>query len=306
MTDPLEQLRLRDLGLLDRVAELGSLRRVAESLHVTQPAVTQMLAALERAMGCALVLRGRRGVTLTPAGTAALQRLRAARQELHQARAAAQAHERPVLRLGCTPIASLRVLPQALERLMSQTPHMRLLLSEAGVGPLWQQLLDGELDALIGRLPADGRLDPALCSMPVGEERLVLVAGRHHPLAQPATPPRGRRAWQQALSDAAWVLPPDDGVATRGLREWLAQGGFSLPPAQVTCGAYQPALNLVAQAPLLALVPEAAAAAQAEALGLVVLRAPWPAPVVQLVLAARAAAWEEGVVRPLRGCFGVG
>jgi DNA-binding transcriptional LysR family regulator len=42
---------------------------------------------------------------------------------------------------------------------------------------LWQQLLDGELDALIGCLPADGRLDLALCSVPVCEDCRVLVAG---------------------------------------------------------------------------------------------------------------------------------
>ena len=54
------QLRLRDLMLLEHLAELGSLRAAAERLHVSQPAVTQALQGLEAAFGTALVERGRR------------------------------------------------------------------------------------------------------------------------------------------------------------------------------------------------------------------------------------------------------
>ena len=57
----IEQLRLRDLLLLDQLEQTGSLRATAEHLHVTQPAVTQALQVLERAFGVALVQRGQRG-----------------------------------------------------------------------------------------------------------------------------------------------------------------------------------------------------------------------------------------------------
>ena len=73
----LGQMRLRDLRLLDFVARFKTLGKIAEQLHLTQPAVTQALQALEQSFGTQLVVRESRGVTLTPAGTAALAHLRA-------------------------------------------------------------------------------------------------------------------------------------------------------------------------------------------------------------------------------------
>lgn len=303
MSDPLDQLRLRDLMLLDHIAQLGTLRRVAQALHVTQPAVTQMLHGLERAMGTALVLRGRRGVSLTGAGQAALLRLRSARQELEQARLAAQSHDRPMLRLGATPIATLRLLPRAIERLLSLAPQARVTLTEAGVNRLWEQLAEGALDALVGRLPGEAPPLAGIRHETVGEERMVLVASRRHALAQTDGQPRGRRAWQAALAGCGWALPPDNGLATQSLREWFSQAGFAPPQPQVVSGAFQASLNIVAQAPLVTLVPESAALAQADALQLAVLRAPWPQPMVQLVFAAREAHWALPAIASLRACF---
>ena len=76
MSHPLEQIRLRDLILLEHIQTLGTLRQAALALHVTQPAVTQMLKGLELAFGVALVERGRRGVSLNAAGQAALAALK--------------------------------------------------------------------------------------------------------------------------------------------------------------------------------------------------------------------------------------
>jgi len=126
----IEQLRLRDLLLLEHIAQHGSLRKVAEALHVTQPAVTQALQGLEQAFGVELVDRGRRGVTLTAAGEAALARLRVARREVTAAREAALAPQRPVLRLGSSPMAALDVMPNALARLRQSAPQVRVVLTE--------------------------------------------------------------------------------------------------------------------------------------------------------------------------------
>jgi len=303
MTDPLDQLRLRDLMLLEHIAGLGTLRRVAQTLHVTQPAVTQMLHGLERAMGAALVERGRRGVSLTGAGQAALLRLRSARQELEQARLAAQRHGQPMLRLGATPIATLRLLPQAIERLVALAPDVRITLTEAGVHRLWEQLAEGRLDAVVGRLPSDAPPLAGLRYERVGEERMVLVVGRQHPLASQARAPRGRHAWQRVLAQCAWVLRPDNGPSTQSLREGFSTAGVAVPGPQVVSGAYQASLNMVAKAPLVTLVPETAARMQAEALGLQLLHTSWPPPRVQLVFAAREAHWALAPIASLRTCF---
>jgi DNA-binding transcriptional LysR family regulator len=184
-----EQLRLRDLLLLEHIATQGSLRKVSEALHVTQPAITQALQGLERAFGVALVDRERRGVQLTAAGRAALARLRSARSEITAACEAAQAPERPLLRIGSSPMAALDVLPRALTRLRKAVPAAQVVLPETSVPRLWTALAEGQLDAIAARQPslAQGeRLPEGVAFDVVGSERMVIVAAQSHPLARVA------------------------------------------------------------------------------------------------------------------------
>src|SRR4051812_34178320 len=60
----------RRLVVLRAIAEHRSFTRAAETLSMTQPAVSRQLAALERELRVALVVRGPRHVSLTPAGAA--------------------------------------------------------------------------------------------------------------------------------------------------------------------------------------------------------------------------------------------
>ena len=67
-------LKLRDLHVLIAVAKLGSMAKAAAHLSVTQPAISQAIADLERAVGVRLLDRGPRGVELTTYGQRLLQR----------------------------------------------------------------------------------------------------------------------------------------------------------------------------------------------------------------------------------------
>jgi len=302
MPRSLDHLRLRDLALLEHVQRLGTLRQVAQALHVSQPAVTQMLHSLEDVFGVALVERGRRGVRLTPAGEAACHRLRCGRAEIEQARRAAAEHERPLLRLGATPIASLRLLPQAIGQLQRRLPQARVTLTEAGVGALWRQLAEGELDALVGRLPFPQPPAEGLHHVTVGRERLVLVARERHPLLRGGVP-RGRAQWSERLARSGWVLPPGESMALPALHEWFSQAGLPPPVPIVESGSFHATLQIVSQADLLGVVPETAARAQGPDLGVLTLRAPWPQPLVDLVFAARELHWDSAPMAALRQCF---
>ena len=66
-------MELTHLHSFLRVADEGSVTRAAEGLHLTQPAVTQHVRALEREIGVPLFDRAGRGVQLTPAGEALRQ-----------------------------------------------------------------------------------------------------------------------------------------------------------------------------------------------------------------------------------------
>ncbi|MFT3779236.1 MAG: LysR family transcriptional regulator [Ottowia sp.] len=274
-TDPvlasrIGHLRLRDLMLLDHIAATGSLRRTAERLHVTQPAITQALRGLEAAFGAALVDRQARGVALTPAGQAALQRLSAARHELLAAQAAAQAPARPVLRVGCVPLAALRFMPAALAALQRDAPHVRVELHEATVAPLWQALGTGALDAILSRLPPSDEpalmFDDAVVQL-VGDERFAFVAGPGHRAA------RGRQTLR-SLAGHAWALPPQDSLTRRAFDGLYLDAGLAPPEPVVTSVSFHTNLHLVATGRFITVAPESVVRRYAPTLRLTPLRVP--------------------------------
>jgi LysR family transcriptional regulator, regulator for genes of the gallate degradation pathway len=76
---------LRHLHAFSEVARLGSVSAAARTLHMSQPAVTQAVAGLERHFGAALLLRRNTGVALTRAGELCLSRIERAMSQLREA-----------------------------------------------------------------------------------------------------------------------------------------------------------------------------------------------------------------------------
>jgi len=73
------------LRALVAIADCGSIRSAAESLHLTQPAITKAIRDLEAELGLMLLVRGARGVTLTAEGRVLLARARMIGRELERA-----------------------------------------------------------------------------------------------------------------------------------------------------------------------------------------------------------------------------
>src|SRR5687767_10559135 len=131
---------LRQLTCFERVAELGSMSRAAEALHLVQPAISQQIATLEREVGLRLFHRGPRGVRLTEAGEA-LGGLR----ERRGGRVA----------LGITPSAVIWLLPELLARYRGQHPMVQVQVQEDMTDQLVEYLGDGRLDLAVVSLPID-------------------------------------------------------------------------------------------------------------------------------------------------------
>src|SRR5712672_3597837 len=78
------RLRLRDLHVFSTVVRLGSMGKAAQALGVTQPAVSEVIADLEHALGVRLLDRAPQGVEPTQYGDALLKRSIAVFDELKQ------------------------------------------------------------------------------------------------------------------------------------------------------------------------------------------------------------------------------
>ncbi|MEU8658933.1 LysR family transcriptional regulator [Actinoplanes philippinensis] len=174
---------LRALECLVAVADTGSITDAARLLHSSQPAVSQQIAALERETRTALLRREARGVTLTPAGRAALAEARraidAAASAVRSARATGEA-EGGSLRLACAQSLTVPLLAPVIRAWHRHHPRVAISIREAVSPDGLFNPADGEtVDVFVLPGPVDGRFTTTV----LAEEEIVVTAPRGHRLA---------------------------------------------------------------------------------------------------------------------------
>src|SRR5688500_3263298 len=136
------------------VAEHGGVGRAANALRVAQPALSRQIHALERAVGTTLLVRERRGVTLTPAGTVLLRGVRALQEQLERAvrrTRLAQEGKLGTLRLGLGRVALENSgVGRAIAELREQFPEIELVVDEVPSLSQAESLRAGKLNLAIG------------------------------------------------------------------------------------------------------------------------------------------------------------
>ena len=145
------QIDLRDLRYFEAIAELGHLGREAAQLHLTQPALTRCIRRLEEMFGTELFRRAGRGIELTSAGEALLERARrlhvaadeTAREMVDFARG-----DTGHIRVGIVPTAAQFLLPQLWRALRSETQDVSLKIVIAQNDVLTPTLRSGDLDLM--------------------------------------------------------------------------------------------------------------------------------------------------------------
>ncbi|MGD9943307.1 MAG: LysR substrate-binding domain-containing protein [Burkholderiaceae bacterium] len=261
-----DRLRVSHLRLLRLLSETGSLRAAAEVLHLTQPAVTQMVRDLETAIGQPLLLRTRRGVLLNAAGELAMQRLEAGLAALDYTVASLRETPEPSLRLGLIPAAAIDLLPRALAELGRDGGRpLRLALSEATMPALIDTLTRGTIDCFVGRvdwISVARHRQAELVAEPLTQESLWLVCRPGHPLL------RRRRRDIADLLAYGWIMPPETGFTRHVLDAAFHAAGLTPPTPTIESGSIHTSLSLAGASDLLAVAP-LAAVCRYERLGLV-------------------------------------
>ena len=165
------------------VAEQASVSRAADTLHLTQPAVSKRIAALEAELGTPLFDRIGRRLTLTEAGRTLLPNARRILQELEESRRQIANLSREVrgpLSLATSHHIGLHRLPPVLRRYTRDFPQvdldLRFMDSEAACAAVEH----GDLELAVVTLPSS----PAenLETRVVWDDPLAIVAGLNHPL----------------------------------------------------------------------------------------------------------------------------
>lgn len=178
----------RHIQAFAEVVRTGTFSAAARSLGYTQPAISQQLRALERAVGSPLFVRSGRRVRLTEAGQAlaahAGEILEAIETAEKQVRAVTKLEEGQV-RMCAFPSASATIVPIALKHLRATFPGIRVELSEEEPPRSIDGLKGGDWDVAVGfAYPGfDAADDPALHTVPLVEDPLVVLVPAEHDLA---------------------------------------------------------------------------------------------------------------------------
>ncbi|HAE5980886.1 TPA_asm: LysR family transcriptional regulator [Salmonella enterica subsp. enterica serovar Madelia] len=181
-----QRIRLRHLHTFVAVAQQGTLGRAAETLNLSQPALSKTLNELEQLTGTRLFERGRLGAQLTVPGE---QFLTHAVKVLDALNTAGQALNRKedasadVVRVGALPTAALGILPAAIGRFHQQQKSTSLQVATMNNTMLLASLKSGEIDLGIGRM-SDPELMGGLNYELLFLESLKLVVRPGHPLLQ--------------------------------------------------------------------------------------------------------------------------
>ncbi|MEV5298231.1 LysR family transcriptional regulator [Amycolatopsis methanolica] len=201
-------MTLRQLEYLVTIVDAGSFTRAAELLHVTQPALSHQVRALERTTGGPLLERLPRSVRLTPMGRAMLPHARATLAAAQKAVSAAR--QAAGLQCGEIMVATLYsvglgVLPPVLKAWRRAHPDVHVRLFEhRHADELAAAMAQGQADLAVGPAPSDwdGPVHP------LGEEEFVVVVPPDDPVA-PATTVR-----LADLAEREWVhYAPGNGLA---------------------------------------------------------------------------------------------
>src|SRR6266581_6243525 len=165
------------------VADSESVSRAAESLHLTQGAVTQQLQNFEKAVAIHLLERGGRGVRLTDAGRSLATSCRAAMRAFEVVADSARtlkSLEAGSLHLGASPTCATYYLPPMLAGFTARFPEVILNVVVEPTSDINAQVRAGVLDCAL----IEGLTDPELTSFLLAWDELVLVAASGHPLAR--------------------------------------------------------------------------------------------------------------------------
>jgi LysR family transcriptional regulator, hydrogen peroxide-inducible genes activator len=272
-------ITLRQLRYLASLARHRHFGRAAEDCAVTQPALSMQVRELEQEIGTQLVERRPGEVALTETGVEVARRaehiLAAARDLIDFAR------HRGVLtgklRLGIIPTLAPYVLPRVLPRLQSNFPLLRLEVRETRTDALLDELIGGDLDAVMLALPTDAA---DIESRPLFSDRFMLALPATDPL------PANRRVAVENVDQHRLILL-EEGHCLRD--QALAFCGAPTDDAAASLGATSLAtvMQMVANGYGVTLLPEVAAGTEARDDRVKLLRFAEPQPARTIGLAWR-------------------
>jgi DNA-binding transcriptional LysR family regulator len=252
------RLPLRDLHVFTSVVQLGSMAKAAQRLGVSQPAVSEVIAGLEHALGVRLLDRRPRGVEATVYGAALMKRSLAAFDELKQSIRDIEFLSDPAagtLLIGCPESISVGMLQPMLDRFSRQYPRVVIDVDTVNTFSFFEQLKERKLDVVLARgaLPLENpRFLSELHVETVFDDELVVAVGRNNKWA------KRRKVDIAELHCERWVLTSNDSWNYRVLAEAFRSRGLEMPEIAMRTLSVHIRANMIASGNLVTTFPASA------------------------------------------------
>lgn len=223
----IRKLRLQQLQVVDSILQTGSLVQAAQQLRMTQSAMTKALQELESFFDGQLFVRSRRGTQPTELGAQLGSHIRPILRKVQDMADSLNDYrlgESGSLVIGVLSTASSERLTEAVRVLHQQYPRIQISVLVGDRSQLHAYLLNGRVDIVLGSMPGPTiNMPPELEAIPLYEDSLAIMAGKHHPLA----------ACQQlnlaSLQAYPWILPATESVVRVRLDHYFADNDIELP-----------------------------------------------------------------------------
>ena len=250
------RLRLRDLFVFFTVVEYGSMAKAAAKLGVSTPSISEVIAALEHALGVRLLDRSPKGVVTTPYGNALLARGRAAFDELRQGIRDIEFIADPragEVRIGCPESIAAGFLVPVLERLSRHYPRIRFHVEQVHTPTVqFPELHERKVDLVLARLvklPVQGLLNEELNAEVLFNDPFSLVVSEKSKWA------RRRKVELIDLVDEPWIMTPLDALGGSFVTEAFRMSGLKPPNLVITTFSIHLRNNLVGSGQFITALP---------------------------------------------------
>jgi len=244
-------METRQLECFVAVAEYMHFTKAAQSLHISQPALSQQILKLEEEVGTKLLERTKRRVQLTPAGVTFRERAEAALHQIAEAASHAQRvarGEAGLIRVAFVSTATIEILPKILNQFCKRFPDVTVELVHLDPAEQLDALERGNF--AVGLTSISSPL-PFLDRKLLAREKLVVALPQRHPAASQHT------VDLKQLAQDRFLLPPRSGLSGvhQGILQACQRSGF-VPRHVQTVKTAETAVFLVAGNTGIALVPE--------------------------------------------------
>jgi DNA-binding transcriptional LysR family regulator len=269
------------------VAEAGSMRKAATTLHLSEPAISKAIRELEGAIGLKLLERGRRGVSATTFGSALVRRSRSLVDELQHALRELEHLADPEageVHVGAMETLQAGVVAATARIQLARHPRMRLVFESGQAEDLLNHFLMQRLVDFVVARPVTWPVPPEFEGEPLFHDQLKIAVGAGHPLA------RRRKLALADLVQEHWILSRAETMPHTPVTQAFEAAGLPLPERVIVSGSLNMRQSMLASGRFVTAVPHSLLAfGQAKAnFQILPVDVPlWPMPTMVLRLRGR-------------------